>query len=159
MTDYSHLPENVRPGSRFVIGSYTFREDEILRFARAWDPQPFHTDKEAAKGSILGGLCASGWHTVSVWMKLQRKYTAETFEAFSKSGNPLPEFGPSPGMSHVKWMKPVMVNDTITYENEIVAMRHSNSKPGWSLMSSRVHATNHNGEKVMQFDSAVFIRV
>ncbi len=64
----SFLEENL--GQDLVIGSYTFTTEEIVDFARKYDPQPFHLDSEAAKNSVFGGLCASGWHTTAVFMKL-----------------------------------------------------------------------------------------
>ena len=159
MTDMPNLPDHIRPGSEFEIGSFVFEKDDILRFANAWDPQVFHTDESAAKESLLGGLCASGWHTVSVWMKLQRKALARQAEILSDQGKNAPEFGPSPGMKHVKWMHPVYVGDRITYKNEILDIRASGSKPGWHIMSSRVYAANQNGKTVMTFDSAVFLKL
>ena len=62
--------EDVVVGSRRDLGSYTFTEEEIIRFGRKYDPQSFHIDPEAAKNSMFGGLIASGWHTAAVWMKL-----------------------------------------------------------------------------------------
>lgn len=157
-TSIGTLPEYIKPGASFEIGSYTFERDEILRFANAWDPQEFHTDEEKAKSSLLGGLCASGWHTVSVWMKLQRKAIAAKAEALAKAGKPVPEFGPSPGMKHLKWIKPVYMGDTVTYTNSIHTLRESSSRPGWSIMQSSVEAKNQNNETVMTFQSAVFIK-
>ncbi len=152
------LPEYIRPGAEFDIGTYTFTKDEIIRFASAWDPQPFHVDREEAKSSLLGGLCASGWHTVSVWMKLQRKAIAAKANALADTGQPVPEFGPSPGMQNIKWIKPVFVDDTITYTNSIHGLRESGSRPGWSIMQSSVSAKNQRGDTVMTFNSAVFIK-
>ncbi|MCK1977932.1 hypothetical protein LNK15_12930, partial [Jeotgalicoccus huakuii] len=64
----SFLEDNL--GQAVIIGSYTFTAEEIIDFARKYDPQPFHLDSEAAKKSVFGGLCASGWHTTAVFMKL-----------------------------------------------------------------------------------------
>ena len=61
--------EDFPVGSRFVSTSRTISAKEMIEFARQYDPQPFHVDEEAAKKSVLGGLCASGWHTASAWMK------------------------------------------------------------------------------------------
>ncbi|MGH3131129.1 MAG: MaoC/PaaZ C-terminal domain-containing protein, partial [Gaiellaceae bacterium] len=62
--------EDFEPGRTFELGSRTVTEEEIVSFAREWDPQPFHVDAEAAAGSAFGGLIASGWHTGALWMRL-----------------------------------------------------------------------------------------
>ncbi|ENR03673.1 hypothetical protein H721_01501 [Brucella ovis IntaBari-2006-46-332] len=64
----SFIEENI--GKERVLGTYTFTAEEIIAFARKYDPQPFHIDEEAAKNSLFGGLCASGWHTTAIFMKL-----------------------------------------------------------------------------------------
>ena len=74
------IPAFLTPGTRTEIGKYEFTAENIIPFARKFDPQRFHTDPEAAKTSMLGGLCASGWHTASAWMALQR----HSVEAFVK---------------------------------------------------------------------------
>lgn len=153
------FPEHIRPGSTFEIGSFQFLPEDIIRFAKAWDPQIFHTDAEKAEKSLLGGLCASGWHTASIWMRLQRDSVAERNAELIENGLPYPEFGPSPGMKNLKWLRPVYAGDTITYRNVIVDLRNSGSKPGWHIMSNHVEATNQNGELAMSFDSAVFLRI
>jgi acyl dehydratase len=158
-TQHDHLPKHIRPGSSFGIGSHTFLSDDIIRFAKSWDPQPFHTNAEKAKESLLGGLCASGWHTVSIWMKLQRVAIADRHAEIIKAGEQPPEFGPSPGMRNIKWLVPVFAGDTITYSNNIESIRESGSKPGWSIMSNHVCAKNQHGKTVMTFSSAVFIKL
>ncbi len=159
MINHENLPNHICPGNRIEVGDFVFEKEDVLRFARAWDPQPFHTDEDAAKNSLLGGLCASGWHTVSVWMKLQRASIARHNEQLKSEGKAFPEFGPSPGMKHIKWLKPVYVGDRISYVNEIVDCRASGSKPGWYIMQSKVKATNQHGKDAMTFESAVFLRL
>lgn len=158
MSAPENLPDHLTPGNRIEIGQYKFEAEDIITFANAWDPQVFHTDEQKAKQSLLGGLCASGWHTLSIWMKLQRKAAANMAKQIENSGLKPPEFGPSPGIRHLKWLKPVYSGDTIAYANEILSLRASNSKPGWHIMQSIIHATNQNGKPVMRFDSTVFIR-
>ena len=155
----SDLPEYIRPGSSIEIGSFEFSAEDIIKFASQWDPQVFHTDAEKAKNSLLGGLCASGWHTASVWMKLQRKSLAKQKAILESNGEIAPEFGPSPGMKHLKWMKPVYAGDTISYKNKIHSVRISNSKAGWHIMESSVEALNQHNEPVMTFSSAVFLKI
>ena len=153
------LAEHFPPRGSFEIGSFQFAAEDIIAFASAWDPQDFHVDAEKARNSLLGGLCASGWHTVSIWMKLQRKSLAKQTATLVKSGKTPPEFGPSPGMKHLKWIKPVYAGDTITYTNTVSSIRQSKSKPGWHIMQTSVEAVNQHFEPVMSFESAVFLRL
>lgn len=154
----THLPEVMQPGFRAELGSHTFKADEIIEFAKKFDPQPFHLDAELAKNSVLGGLCASGWHTASMWMMKQREFSAKWMAEREASGLPMPEYGPSPGFQNLRWLRPVFAGDTITYWNEIVAVKASNSKPGWHVLTTRSGAQNQNGDPVLTFDSAVFVR-
>lgn len=83
-------------GDELSIGSYTFTAEEIIHFASKFDPQPFHLDAEAAKNSVLGGLCASGWHTTAVFMKLNVASIVEATKDAMKRGEIPPTFGPHP---------------------------------------------------------------
>ena len=140
-----------------TLGAHTFTADEIKAFAAKYDPQPFHMDEAAAKDSVLGGLCASGWHTAAMWMRhnllsLQAEPPAWTGSA------PEPVFGPSPGFQDLKWLKPVYAGDTITYTRTNLSHRAMASRPGWRILSMRCGGHNQNGEKVIEFDSAVLVQ-
>ncbi|MBB4094005.1 MaoC family dehydratase [Ochrobactrum pecoris] len=153
----SFLEENL--GQNLVIGSYTFTADEIIDFARKYDPQPFHLDAEAAKKSVFGGLCASGWHTTAVFMKLNvASILAATKEALKRGETP-PTFGPSPGFENLKWSKPVYAGDTITYKRVVHAIRPLASRPGWSMLTMTTSAYNQNGEEVLLFDNAAMVKL
>ena len=143
-------------GEQHTLGAYTFHAEDILRFARAYDPQPFHVDEDAAKASLLGGLCASGWHTAAVFMKLNVAYSRKTAEAFVAAGNPAPRTGPSPGFRELRWPRPVFAGDTVTYTHTITGKRPSASRPGWGLVEGRTEGTNQNGEPVISFTSSWF---
>src|ERR1700691_2730249 len=96
--------EDVAIGTKRDLGTYTFTEEEIIAFARKYDPQPFHIDPEAAQHSIFGGLIASGWHTAAIWMKLSidgRKRDSEGGKARVLRS------GVSPVFEDMKWLKPV----------------------------------------------------
>lgn len=157
-TANENLPHSMIPGWKGEIGSHTFTSEEIITFAKAYDPQPFHVDAEAAKSSLFGGLCASGWHTASVWMRKQRDFVKETMQERINQGLPVPEFGPSPGFENLKWIRPVFAGDTITYFNEILTCRPSNSKPGWYVMTARQSGCNQNGQPVISFESMVLLK-
>ncbi|TCQ81005.1 acyl dehydratase [Ochrobactrum sp. BH3] len=153
----SFLEENL--GQDIVIGSYTFSAEEIIDFARKYDPQPFHLDMEAAKNSIFGGLCASGWHTTAVFMKLNVMSIVAATKEVMKRGEVPPTFGPSPGFENLKWMRPVYAGDTITYKRIVHAVRPLTSRPGWSMLSMSTSAFNQDGQRVLSFDNAAMVKL
>jgi len=150
--------DNIRVGDRFELGSYRFTASEIKSFAGRFDPQRFHVDEDEAKRSHFGALCASGWHTAAVWMKLLVAYRKRTAEAARARGEPVAAIGPAPGFRNLKWLKPVYVDDTITCVSEVIETRPSASRPGWGLISSRASAINQHGEAVMTFESTAFVQ-
>ena len=141
------------------IGSYTFSAEEIVRFASRYDPQRFHVDADAAARSNFGALCASGWHTASIWMKLNVQSVREAVRAAATRNEPLPIFGPSPGFENMKWLKPVFAGDTLRYTRTLLEIRALNSRPGWSMMSFKSAAYNQSGDCVMEFDSKAMIQL
>lgn len=153
----SYLEENL--GKNLVIGSYRFTAEEIINFARKYDPQPFHLDAEAAKESVFGGLCASGWHTTAVFMKLNVASIVQATKDALKRGETPPTFGPSPGFENLKWPKPVYAGDTITYRRVVHAIRPLASRPGWSMLTMTTSAHNQNGEEVLSFDNAAMVKL
>ena len=140
--------EDIEVGARRELGSYTFTADEIKRFAAQFDPQPFHLDEEAARRSHFGGLVASGWHTASVFMKLQSRMINEIGADVRKSG-------PSPGYRNLRWLKPVFAGDTLTYSTEVVRKRELATRPQWGIVFSQVTALNQHGELVYEFEASV----
>ena len=149
--------EDIVVGERAEVGRYTFSADAIKGFARRFDPQPFHLDEAAAARSHFGALCASGWHTASMWMRLMVEHQNREDEALRARGEAIAMLGPSPGFRELKWLKPVYVGDTITYSTEVVEKRASNSRPGWGLMSIRNSGVNQKSEPVISFISVAFV--
>jgi acyl dehydratase len=133
--------EDFQPGDALETGSHTFSEDEIIAFARQFDPQPFHIDPAAARNSSFGGLIASGWHTCAIAMRLM----VDRYVGRSASLG-------SPGLDNIRWLAPVRAGDTITYRRRITAARPSASKPGVGLVHSRWEALNQRGETVMTME-------
>ena len=150
--------DDMRIGERWAVGTHTFTTDDIKSFARRFDPQAFHVDEEAAKRSHFGALCASGWHTASVWMRLMIEHNAGEDEKRRARGEAVAVFGPSPGFRELKWLKPVYVGDTISYASEIVDLRLSNSRPEWGIMAIRNTGINQRGEPVVSFVSTSFVQ-
>src|SRR5215212_11582698 len=149
--------DDINVGDSMALGTVTFTAQDIKTFAAQYDPQPFHMDEAAAAQSHFGALCASGWHTVAVWMNLRVQYGKREDAEREARGEVLAKLGPSPGFRELKWLKPVYVGDTITYASEVVEKRASNSRPGWGLMSIRNSGVNQKGEPVISFVSVAFV--
>jgi acyl dehydratase len=136
-----------------VLGSYRFEAEDIVGFARAYDPQRFHLSEEGVKLGIFGGLSASGWHTAAVGMKLLVAY----LETKARAGAPL-MVGPSPGFDKMRWPRPVLAGDTLTYRMRPISARPAGSRPGWGLLSSVMSAQNQEGVLVFEYVSNVLMR-
>ena len=149
--------EDIAVGERAELGRHTFTADEIKAFAGRFDPQLFHLDEGAAARSHFGALCASGWHTAAVWMRLMVEHQRREDDARRERNEPVAELGPSPGFRDLKWLKPVYVGDTVSYALEIVGARPSNSRPGWGLITLRNTGVNQKGEPVISFVSVAFV--
>jgi acyl dehydratase len=149
--------DDIKVGDRIELGSHTFTAEDIKTFAAAYDPQAFHMDEAAAAKSHFGALCASGWHTVSMWMRLRVLYAQKDDAARAARGEPNAKGGSSPGFRELKWLKPVYAGDTITYASEIAEMRASQSRPGWGLVFSRNIGVNQKGELVLSFVGSGFV--
>jgi len=149
--------EEIQVGDTFAVGRHTFTADEIKAFAQRFDPQLFHIDETAAERSHFGALCASGWHTAVVWMRLMVDYRRGMIEAARARGEPVVGIGPALGFRELKWLKPVYVGDTIEYQSEVVETRVSNSRPSSGLMTIRSTGVNQNGEPVISFVSITFV--
>ena len=122
-------------------------EQEVIAFARQFDPQPFHLDKEQAEKSAFGGLIASGWHTASMTMRLiVDHYLSEV----SSEG--------SPGIDELRWTRPVRPGDQLTVRITILDARHSRSRPDRGIVRSQTETLNQNGEVVMHLTSTIFVR-
>ncbi len=148
---------DIRVGDVVMTGRHTFLADEIKAFARRFDPQLFHVDEDAAAASHFGALCASGWHTASMWMRLMVDHQRAEDERRAAQGEPSAPLGPSPGFRELKWLKPVYVGDTIAYAFEVLETRPSASRPQWGLITLRNTGTNQKGELVISFISTAFV--
>jgi acyl dehydratase len=111
-------------------------------------------DEVAARSSLFGGLAASGWHTASVWMATMVLHRNRQIAA--TPGRPA-RLGPSPGFSNLRWTRPVLAGDRITYISEVAGKRESASRPQWGLFFHRNTGINQRGEEVFSFDGCVFV--
>jgi acyl dehydratase len=156
-TDNAGYFEDLVVGETNPAGSYEFTAQNIIRFAKAFDPQPFHVDPLAAAKSHFGGLCASGWHTGSACMRKLIDRRQAIRERLKAQGEKLPGMGSSPGFKNLVWHKPVYAGDTVDFATTLVSKRESASRPGWGIIFSRNTGTNQKGELVYEFTGSVFI--
>ena len=133
--------EDLQPGSVRELGSVTPTAQEIREFAMQFDPQPFHLDEEAGRRSVFGALCASGWHTCSMAMRL----TVDNFLNESSSMG-------SPGLENIRWLKPVYPGDTLKLTHRVIESRPLNSKPDIGLVRAIWEMHNQRGEQVLHME-------
>ncbi len=138
-----------------VLGTHHFTADDIIRYARQFDPQPFHVDAEAARNSLFGGLCASGWHTCAAWMKTFLAFWAAECLRLEREGKVPPRLGPAHGFRDLRWLKPVFAGDTITYSATLLETREQPSRPDRLIDTILCEGSNQHGEPVIRFESSV----
>jgi acyl dehydratase len=129
--------EDFAPGQRFGSGCLRVERRDIIDFARAFDPQPAHLDEDAARGTVFGGLAASGWHTAALTMRLLVE--SEMRPAGGIAGAGFDEF---------RWPRPVRPGDELRLESEILEVRPSKSRPQLGLIKVKTMTLNQNGEAV-----------
>jgi acyl dehydratase len=149
------LAELSPPGIKITLATLHFGAEDIIRFAQKFDPQPFHTDAEAAKDFVFGGLCASGWHTSAGWMKCFLRYWAQESRRLTAEGLEPPKLGPSPGFKNLQWLKPVFAGDSVTYSVTLLATRPLTSRKGIILNTTLNEGSNQHGETVIRFEGSV----
>lgn len=140
--------EDIVPGTKQAFGAYPVTREEVIAFARAYDPQPFHLSDEAAATTHFGRLSASGWHTCAMTMAM----LVENLKANEQAG-----LG-SPGIEDLRWLKPVYPGDTLRCETEILDKRASNSRPEMGSYRTRTTVFNQDNIAVMAFVSTGLIR-
>jgi acyl dehydratase len=128
--------EDFTPGRCFDMGTTVVDGDEMVAFARRFDPQPFHVDDDAGAASIFGGLAASGWFTAGLWM---RAYVDSVLARSASVG--------SPGGEEIRWPAPVFAGDELRASMEVLEARRSRSRPGLGLV--RLRAFLHRGDEVV----------
>jgi acyl dehydratase len=131
------------------FGSYEVTREEVIDFARKYDPQPFHLSDEAAAKTHFGRLAASGWHTCAMVMATTVRYFM--------TDEPQAGLG-SPGIDELRWLKPVYPGDTLHVRGTILEKTPSRSKPEIGSFRTRTIVTNQHGVSVLTFTSIVLIR-
>ncbi|GLQ37228.1 enoyl-CoA hydratase [Rhizobium albus] len=139
--------EDMEPGRSFELGPVTVSAEEIIEFARQFDPQPMHLSEEAGKASILGGLAASGWHTCAILHRMM--YDAMISRTASEGG---------PGIDYAEWKKPVLAGDTLTGTCTVLEARPSASRPVIGIVTIENKLYNQRGELVCETKQPTMIR-
>jgi acyl dehydratase len=140
--------EDLVVGAARDFGSYQVTREEVLEFARKYDPQPFHLSDEAAAKTHFGRIAASGWHTAAMTMAVIARAVVDEEQAGLGS----------PGIDELRWLKPVYPGDTLHVRGEILEKTPSRSKPEIGSFRTRTTVTNQDGVPVMTFVSIVLIR-
>jgi len=140
--------EDLVVGKKTLFGSCEVTREEVLAFARKYDPQPFHLSDEAAAKTYFGRLSASGWHTCAMTMGVIARHVIRDEQAGLGS----------PGLDELRWLKPVYPGDTLTVRGEIVDKTPSRSKPDIGSFRTRTTVTNQHDVPVLTFTSIVLIR-
>ena len=141
--------EDLQVGQTAAFGRYEVTRDEVIQFASAYDPQPFHLSDEAAAETHFGRISASGWHTCAMTMRM----LVDNITARRQAG-----LG-SPGLDELRWLKPVYPGDVLRVETELLSKRHSQSRPEMGSFQSLVKVFNQDDVAVMTMQSIGLIRV
>lgn len=139
--------EDMFVGSETEFGSYEVTREEVLEFARKYDPQPFHLSDEAAAKTHFGRIAASGWHTCAMTMSMLVSYLQQ---------DPQAGLG-SPGVDDLRWLIPVYPGDTLRASGKIVDVRPSRSKPNLGSIRTETTVKNQDDKVVMRFTSIVLM--
>ena len=137
--------DDLKIGQRFTSGTLALDAEQIKRFAREYDPQPFHLDEAAAQNSIFKGLAASGWHTAALTMRLL-------------VGGGLPLAGGSVGAGgEIAWPRPTRPGDILQVESEVIAVTPSRSRPDRGIVTVRSETKNQRGEVVQVLTAKLMV--
>ena len=147
MSDKLHY-EDFPEGLVIPFGTYHLSKEEVIAYAREWDPQPFHMDDEAAKHSVLGGLAASGWQTSAILVKLAVEAYANRSAAMASNS-----------MEEVKWLKPVYAGETLTGRGTVLSRRVSSKRPEMGILRIKFELLNMAGELKTEITGVQFMRV
>jgi acyl dehydratase len=132
--------EDYVEGNSYRFGSIAVEADEVIAFAKRFDPQSFHTDPDAARRTQFGGLIASGWHTAGLTMRLYVEHYLTHVASLA-----------SPGLDELRWLKPVRPGDTLSVCVSVLKTAPSKSKPDRGAVTSFVEVFNQTDEPVMTF--------
>jgi acyl dehydratase len=137
--------EDFAEGDTVDLGTFRYTPEEIVAFAREYDPQPMHTDPEAARQSVYGGLIASGWQTATSYMRVLVDNVMRDSASIG-----------SPGVERLRWLQPVRPGDVLRARFTVLEARPSNSRPDWGIVRSRGEVLNQDDRVVMDVEAVNF---
>ena len=141
MADILYFWEDMAVGQVRELGTISASREEIIAFASQFDPQPFHLDDAAGEASVFGGLCASGWHTCAMAMRLMvTNFLSQT----SSLG--------SPGLENIQWKKPVYPNDTLHLKTTVLETKPMGRRPDVGMTRNLWEMFNQHGDKVLHME-------
>jgi acyl dehydratase len=141
MADITYFWEDMAVGQVRDLGSISPSREEIIAFASQFDPQPFHLNDAAGEASVFGGLCASGWHTCSMAMRLM---VTNFLQQTSSLG--------SPGLENIQWKKPVYPNDTLRLQTTVLETKPMGRRPDVGMTRNLWEMFNQHGDKVLHME-------
>lgn len=153
----SNYFEDLVIGETVELGSHNFTREEIVDFARQYDPQPFHLDEAAGRASLFGGLAASGWHTSAIWLRHLLDHRRRIADQITFAGGRPARYGPSPGAEKLRWPKPVLVGDTVRFTSRVAQKIDSRSRPTVGLILAENEGHNQRGELVFAVIGKMFV--
>ncbi len=133
--EFRYCWEDFQPGQVFERGSRTLSEEDIIRFARDWDPQRYHTDPQAARDTPYGGLIASGWQSCGVAMRLM-------CDAYLNESSCIG----SPGIDQIRFLKPVRPGNTLRFRSTVLESAPSRTQSNRGTVSFRWELINQDGD-------------
>jgi acyl dehydratase len=149
--------EEIETGKRFDLGTHEFTEERIRSFSAQFAPVGFHVDEAAAQAGLFGERVAAGWHICCGWMACFVATNKQERARLVSAGKSLPEIGPSPGLSNLRWPSPVQAGDSIRYGVAFTGKRALKSKTGWGMVSIDADGRKSNGTVVMTFSGNVMV--
>lgn len=147
MPDLLHY-EDFPEGLVIPFGTYHLSKEEVIAYAREWDPQPFHLNEEAGKNSVLGGLAASGWQSSAILVRLAVEGYANRSAAMASNG-----------MEEAKWLKPVYAGETLTGRATVLSRRVSTKRPEMGILKMKFELFNTAGELKVEITGIQFMKV
>jgi acyl dehydratase len=141
MPDITYFWEDMAVGQVRDLGTISPSREDIIAFASQFDPQPFHLDDAAGAASVFGGLCASGWHTCSMAMRLM---VTNFLQQTSSLG--------SPGLENIQWKKPVYPNDTLRLQTTVLETKPMGRRPDVGMTRNLWEMFNQHGDKVLHME-------
>ena len=147
MTELLHY-EDFPEGMVIPFGTYHLTKEEVIDYAREWDPQDFHLDEEAGKNSVLGGLACSGWQSSAILVRLAVEAYANKSAAMASNG-----------MEEMRWLKPVYADETLTGRATVLSRRVSTKRPEMGILRMKFELMNTAGEMKAEVTGVQFMRV